>query len=208
MSDEILKSVSDYYSDKIKTHGNTPLGVDWNGEESQKIRFEQLTKIIPSGYDGEFSITDLGCGYAALYDFLASGESDFSYMGYDVSKEMVDAAKQRLKNKPNFNISQSEVITSKSTFGIASGIFSVRLETSDEAWLNYIESILDNMNDYCIDGFAFNCLTSYSDKEKMKSNLYYANPNQLFDLCKRKYSRNVALLHDYSLYEFTILVRK
>jgi hypothetical protein len=30
----------------------------------------------------------------------------------------------------------------------------------------------------------------------------------IFDICKRKFSRNVALLHDYGLYEFTILVRK
>jgi len=30
----------------------------------------------------------------------------------------------------------------------------------------------------------------------------------LFDYCKRTYSRDVALLHDYGLYEFTILVRK
>jgi hypothetical protein len=27
-------------------------------------------------------------------------------------------------------------------------------------------------------------------------------------LCKRRFSRNVALLHDYDLYEFTVLVRK
>ena len=38
--------------------------------------------------------------------------------------------------------------------------------------------------------------------------LYYADPGRLFDLCKRRYSRNIALLHDYGLYEFTILVRK
>jgi len=64
------------------------------------------------------------------------------------------------------------------------------------------------MNEYCEKGFSFNCLTSYSDDDKMKDYLYYANPMELFDLCKRKYSRNVALLHDYDLYEFTILVRK
>jgi hypothetical protein len=57
-------------------------------------------------------------------------------------------------------------------------------------------------------GFAFNCLTAYSDAHKMQSYLYYADPCRLFDLCKRRYSRNVALLHDYGLYEFTILVRK
>jgi hypothetical protein len=30
----------------------------------------------------------------------------------------------------------------------------------------------------------------------------------VFDLCKRRHSRNVALLHDYGLYAFTVLVRK
>lgn len=42
----------------------------------------------------------------------------------------------------------------------------------------------------------------------MKEHLYYADPAELFDHCKRNYSRNVALLHDYGLYEFTVLVRK
>lgn len=57
-------------------------------------------------------------------------------------------------------------------------------------------------------GFSFNCLTSYSDKEKMRPDLYYADPSKIFDLCKRRYSRNVAVLHDYGLYEFTVIVRK
>ncbi|MFX7953370.1 class I SAM-dependent methyltransferase, partial [Acinetobacter baumannii] len=57
-------------------------------------------------------------------------------------------------------------------------------------------------------GFSFNCLTSYSDEDRKRDYLYYADPCQLFDLCKRRYSRQVALLHDYGLYEFTILVRK
>ena len=43
--------------------------------------------------------------------------------------------------------------------------------------------------------------------ERMRPDLYYADPCRLFDHCKRRYSRHVALLHDYGLYEFTILVR-
>jgi hypothetical protein len=42
----------------------------------------------------------------------------------------------------------------------------------------------------------------------MQDYLYYADPRVLFDHCKTRYSKNVALLHDYGLYEFTILVRK
>jgi hypothetical protein len=67
---------------------------------------------------------------------------------------------------------------------------------------------LDMMNISSGAGFSFNCLTSYSDADRMRGDLFYANPLDLFDLCKRRYSRQVALLHDYELYEFTMIVRK
>ena len=59
----ILTEVADYYSAKLAEHGETPRGVDWNGEESQVLRFAQLAKIIqPSS---TFSLNDVGCGYGA-----------------------------------------------------------------------------------------------------------------------------------------------
>jgi hypothetical protein len=42
----------------------------------------------------------------------------------------------------------------------------------------------------------------------MRRHLYYADPCYLFDTCKKRFSRNVALLHDYEAYDFTIIVRK
>ena len=42
----------------------------------------------------------------------------------------------------------------------------------------------------------------------MRPDLHYADPLALFDRCKRRYARDVALLHDYGLWEFTLLVRK
>ena len=57
-------------------------------------------------------------------------------------------------------------------------------------------------------GFAFNVLTKYSHPEFQRPDLYYADPLFLFDYCKTKFSRFVTLLHDYPLYEFTLLVRK
>jgi hypothetical protein len=55
-------------------------------------------------------------------------------------------------------------------------------------------------------GFAFNMLTGYADADRMRPDLYYADPHAVFDRCRR-FSRRVALLHDYPLYEFTMLVR-
>ncbi|MGR9969871.1 hypothetical protein ACUOIB_23760, partial [Escherichia coli] len=71
-----------------------------------------------------------------------------------------------------------------------------------------LQETLDSLDRFSRRGFSFNCLTSYSDEDRKRDYLYYADPCQLFDLCKRRYSRQVALLHDYGLYEFTILVRK
>jgi len=52
-----LTKVAEYYSTKLVEHGETPLGVDWNGEESQVLRFVHLCKIIDTS--NHFSINDL-----------------------------------------------------------------------------------------------------------------------------------------------------
>lgn len=91
---ELLSEVASYYANKLAEHGDTPQGVDWNGEESQTIRFEQLCKLI----DLEklaFSLNDLGCGYGALLDHLRGKHHACSYLGVDVSHEMIKVAEQR-----------------------------------------------------------------------------------------------------------------
>jgi hypothetical protein len=92
-------------------------------------------------------------------------------------------------------------------FTVASGIFNVRLDVPDDEWRAYIEATLETLAGLSLRGFAFNMLTSYSDADKMRPDLYYGDPSSFFDLCKRRYSRDVALLHDYGLYEFTMIVR-
>jgi SAM-dependent methyltransferase len=201
----LLGEVADYYATRLAEHGPTARGVDWNGEESQTLRFKQLCKIVDPA--GAFSVNDLGCGYGSLHTFLEREYKSFSYSGFDVSEEMIEAARRRhLKTKAQFAVSgEPDRIAD---YGVASGIFNVRLQRSDAEWLSHIEATLGLLDRTSARGFSFNCLTSYSDAEKMHDYLYYANPGALFDYCKRHFSRNVALLHDYGLYEFTILVRK
>ena len=202
----ILAEVAEYYTSKLVQYGETPQGVDWNSEESQTLRFAQLCKIVDT--PSPFSINDLGCGYGALYSFLKYKYASFSYLGIDVAESMIRAAEKRYHDISKARFMLSSEPEQISDFGVASGIFNVRLGRSDDEWMSYLESTLDALDRMSRLGFAFNCLTSYSDLGMMRDYLYYANPCELFDLCKRRYSRNVALLHDYGLYEFTILVRK
>lgn len=206
MRSDLLSEVAGYYSEKLAQHGENPRGVDWNGEESQVLRFQQLCKILSGAED--FSLNDLGCGYGALLDFLADRQRTLSYLGVDVSQDMVSTAQKRHAGRGHARFITASAPDRVADFGIASGIFNVRLGRSDAEWLDYLKATLDVLDGTSRLGFSFNCLTSYSDADKMRDYLYYADPCQLFDLCKRHYSPQVALLHDYGLYEFTILVRK
>ncbi len=202
----LLREIADYYSKKIVEHGLTHHGVDWNSHESQYLRFEQLTKVINS--DETFSINDLGCGYGALFDYLLMRYEDFKYYGCDISDDMIKAANIRNTKYSNAHFNLSAELAETADYSVASGIFNVRLSFSNDKWNEYLETTLNLLNSRSRKGFSFNCLTIYSDTDKMHDYLYYANPCVIFDFCKRNYSRDVALLHDYGLYEFTIIVRK
>lgn len=202
MNDTITSAVKKYYSEKILTHGSIPQGVDWNTKDGQETRFEQLLKICDS--NSFFSINDLGCGYGALYEYLTHRKYDIHYVGYDVSEAMLNAASNKFGNA---EFILSDKCQKKLDYTIASGIFNVKLTTSNSDWETYLLLILDNMFSMSNKGFAFNALSQYSDPEYRRQDLFYADPLFLFDYCKKKFSKNIALLHDYNLFEFTILVR-
>jgi hypothetical protein len=92
-------------------------------------------------------------------------------------------------------------------FTVASGIFNVRLATPAQEWDEYMKATIRDLASLGRRGFAFNVLTSYSDADRQRPDLFYADPREVFDYCQRLWPRRVALLHDYDLYEFTITVR-
>ena len=202
----IHDALADHIDNALAEHGPTPLGVGWNSTASQIIRFEQLIKIVDQ--PGDFSINDLGCGYGALLDFLQPRFPVVSYSGYDVSAAMIAVAKARNANNALARFHLGSDPANPADYCVASGLFSLRLRQSESAWERYVLATLDVLDRSGRRGFAFNSLTRYSEPGKMRSDLYYPDPCALFDYCKRRYSRNVALLHDYDLYDFTILVRK
>jgi hypothetical protein len=199
-----LSAVRDYYTRRLAEHGPTPRGVDWNGVESQEIRFRQLTKLCDA--PGRLTLGDYGCGYGALLDFARAGGFAGEYRGYDVAPAMVNAARSRFAD-PAARFGSEESILDGCDVVVASGIFNVKLEAPLPEWEAYVLRTIDRLAALARRGFGFNALTSYSDAERMRPDLYYPDPCHLFDRCKRRYSRHVALLHDYGLYEFTILVR-
>lgn len=204
---KILKEVNDYYTKKVIKHGATPQGVDWNGKESQFLRFSILSRLFENS-NKKFSLLDFGCGFGSLIEYLDQTDISCKYYGYDISPKMIETAANLYSNRKDTQFSSS-FNSQIFDFTLASGIFNVKGENfSNDEWLSYILETLNQISSNSKLGFSFNCLTKYSDHEFMKDYLYYADPLMLFDYCKTRFGKNVALLHDYNLYEFTIIVRK
>jgi SAM-dependent methyltransferase len=197
----MLEKIIDYYSQKIIEHGPTPKGVDWNGSESQRLRFGVLSKLIDNS---ECTLLDYGCGYGAYYDFLKENNLLVNYTGYDLSQEMIDFGSQKFPNLKWLRHLNDD----KYDYIVSSGIFNVAFDTDRNIWENHVFDTINTFNRLSKKGFAFNMLTTYSDTEMAKKHLYYAEPEVIFKYCKKNISKKVVLDHSYPLYEFTIMVKK
>ena len=202
----ILERVASYYTECVREHGETARGVDWNSEASQDLRFRELLRVVPESVT-EYSILDYGCGYGALVDTLAERGAAFTYSGYDLSEEMIARARLRY-GSAGHTFGTDLAALGVADYALASGVLNVKLDVPLDAWRDHVTAILKDLDRLSRRGFAFNALTSYSDEHRKVEQLYYADPTECFDYCKRTFSPHVALLHDYGLWEFTVLVRK
>ncbi len=202
-----FEPVRDYFENTLKTHGTTAKGMDWNSEQARELRFEQLVKIVQPG--APFSLLDYGSGYGAFADYLlAKGLPVEQYVGYDLLESMVIAGREAHAGQENVVFAERFEDVPEVDYVVACGVFNMKLDVSVGEWNHFVLRSLHEMNSRGRKGFSVNFLTKYSDADRMRPDLYYADPCFLFDYCKLNFSKNVALLHDYNLYDFTLLIRK
>ena len=205
---ETLNEVAKLYGHSLNTHGLTSKSVGWKDEASHRLRFEKLIQVIkPLRKEEKITVNDFGCGYGAMFNYLNEvlGPDLVKYYGYDVSGEMIGAARQFI-NDSRAEFIESPKITHLADYSFISGTFNVKLKVSNEMWTEHIKETLMNVAAMSKKGFSFNALSVYIDWKQ--EDLYYADPFLFFDFCKRKFSRYVSLLHDYPLFEWTMIVRK
>lgn len=206
MGEKYFNEIESYYSEKVTKYGATAKGVDWKDSESQHFRFKSLAYLLPSS--GDFELNDIGCGYGAFIDFLELGFKNFSYKGYDISQKMIDEAQRLHGSRYSFFRINANSEIKEADYSVANGLFNLRFKHSEEDWKKFVLKSMDEFLDASRLGVASTFLSSYSDHEKRRSDLFYANPLEFYDYFMRKYSRKVTIISDYSLFEFTLVVRK
>ncbi len=207
---ENLDDIRDFFKKCFAEHGETAEGVGWNSSFAQEVRFDQLLKVIPAA-GTPFTFLEFGCGYGHLVSYMRSkGIHPVHYYGYDIVPESILTAREHFRNDPQVSFHETLEEIPQTDYLCASGVFNIKLDTDYAAWTDHILQSLQRFDRHTTGGFSVNFLTKYSDTDRMaaRPDLYYADPCFLFDYCKTNFSRNVALLHDYEIYDFTLIVRK
>lgn len=201
-----IDDVRALYTRNLAEHGIDSRSVGWPDPLAQRLRFEKLAHLIDCDRpEDPISVSDWGCGYGAMFAYLDArpGVRLDRYVGYDVSAEMLDAAQAHVTDPRAHWVLGGEV-REQTDYCFVSGTFNVRMDAADDVWGEYVRSTLRDLYASARRGIAFNLLTSYVDWRK--DDLFYAEPEAFFSFCKQELSRAVTLLHDYPLYEWTIVV--
>jgi SAM-dependent methyltransferase len=201
----ILQEVAAYYASKLDLHGATPPGVDWKDAESHQRRHRQVLRLLDDSPDA--SIIDIGCGFGDFYRFLRAAGHHGRFVGYDIAPSMIAMARELHGQAADREWHVGAEPTEPGDFAVASGIFNVKGAMSNQVWTSYVKRTIDSLSRAGSLGFAFNVLSLSSDPERRRANLFYADPPEMLGYCLSRYGRSVALLQDYGLFEFTIIVR-
>jgi SAM-dependent methyltransferase len=210
MTTEIEDAIRSFYKHRLKEFGATAKGVDYPNQQRHWISFSQIVKIFERE-TSLFSVLDFGCGYGELISYLRQTQISqpwfplLRYTGVDLSPEMIERA-----NFMNGNFGQFHVGTEvSSTFDyvVVNGTLNLRLGTSIEDWTDYCLQTLKRLKKHCTRGLVVTLLSNVRDSFEPGDRVYYADPPEWLNLCLEHLSKKVAILHDYGVPEFALLLR-
>jgi ubiquinone/menaquinone biosynthesis C-methylase UbiE len=142
---EFSSFVKKYYKERFDEHGPTPQGVDWNGSESQNLRFQVMFDMVSNQFSNDTRLLDYGCGYGELARFLHKNLYSGTYIGYDLVSDSISFAKQKYIRQENISFLNHLDGNTKYDFIFASGVFNIYPGDSKEWLSSYVRICLLEM---------------------------------------------------------------
>ena len=205
---QIASNVTAYYAGTLAQHGATPRGVDWSCKPTQALRFIQLLRLC--SFDSDFSLNDIGCGYGALRGFLRQRHrrAQVDYLGVDLSAAMIDSARERWGHWPHTRFETADAALRMADYGLASGVFNVRLHHADTDWEAWVAHTLKSLHASSRIGFSVNFLLPALPDESSPTTLYRPPIERWTRYCESTLETTVEPVTGYGMREYTLLVRR
>lgn len=209
-----LAEIASRFDQVIGNRGTTSSGVGWSTPKAQIARFEALLRIFDPacGIPQQATAFDLGCGYGALWPFLAAQQAPqiTSYTGYDISAEMIAHASRLHGTDPRVQFIRAGVPQDQADYGFVSGTFNYRAMADPGDWEDYLKSMFAVLARRCRWGLAINLLHSPRRRNPSRDSatMFYADITQWTEVAKSVCNGgSVEVLTDYLDDDFTLLIR-
>ncbi|MAN79408.1 MAG: SAM-dependent methyltransferase [Rhodospirillaceae bacterium] len=205
----LLKPVARSYERRLAELGPDARAVFWKSEDHQLVRFERLYDVIDPADEqaGGISVADFGCGYGALFDFLKDSPAlrGGTYVGYDMSSKMVEAARARIRD-PRARFLQKITVTEPADYVFACGTYNMHMGANIDEWADYVKESLRELWAMTDKTFAFNLLRA--DAVERYQGLFYVDGDEFLTFCKTELSPRTTMTNDTPLPDFTFIVRR
>ena len=138
-------AASCYCSEKLIQHGDTTRGDDWCKAERVShcvLRIYARSSVKPVVLPLAIS----GAGIGALFDSLVKCRKLFSYLGFAVSRSMIDAEERRHYGSAQTRFLCSSEPDQVADYSVTSGTFNVCLGHSRSVWSEHVAATLGVLN--------------------------------------------------------------
>ena len=179
-----------FYLSSIESYGHTAKGVNWVSSETQELRFNIITSLLPKQFN---SIVDAGCGFGDFYKYLQNESITFKkYTGIDSLHKMCTIARKNTQQEIILADITKETLPTAEYY-ICSGAMNI---------LNPFETYLFISNCFKSSkkAFIFNIL--YGSKQSDTYN--YFKLNQIQDIAKKLKVKNILLRDNYMNNDITV----
>lgn len=167
--------INNLYKKNFRKYGESHKSVFWNSQFNQFKRYEEILELIikKEGIENKTEISDVGCGYGALYKLL-NKENKFKtiiYSGIDINKEFINFCKNKFNKKLFFCTPFPPKMVD---YCIMSGTYNLTKTNNVNLWENYIYNNLIQCSKKVKKGLVFNL--QFSKTAKIHNNIFYCEP--------------------------------
>lgn len=189
--------IVDFYESAFLEYGNDSRSVHWSSEDTQRIRFEILSRIADLTNK---RILDVGSGLGDLYAFFLRKEVEVLYTGIDIVPVFVERARVRFPDA-KFILTNGESIEEDFDYIVASGSFNFTVENAKSYYFEMITSLFSHAKL----GMAFNMLNC-AHHESNDTYIAY-DVDEVITFCKTL-TPYVTVIDTYLPWDFTVYMYK
>ena len=207
-SPAISASLAAHYTERLRTHGAVPQGVDWGPDAADHtLRLDRMLDVLRLDVPlaTRPSLLDVGCGFGSLLERIQARGLEVDYHGIDVAPAMIEAARAQHPGG-SFAVADGAALAldRRFDFVVCNGVLTQKLQHSMRDMTDYAHTLIRSMYEHATVGIAFNVMSTHVNF--MAPNLYYRSPVELLAWCLQELSPRVRLDHAYPLFEYTLYV--